>query len=239
MHFLGFLVIFVYQRLSGAFPAPVDTVIVQIQQWAVVGAPRVVDQVLFNGVSISSTSLEVSSIIQTLSADALLPALISVNQTSSLRNHTVLWSRECILEDSQLHWSVRVFYDGKVFLTLDHGDEWTVHQPEALTLKELWEKEAQWTRAQREHLQEGCMKLMRELKLSEAQSQSGVGPGIPYPLIPIVCIIMFAGLVLISFLLTKNKGLRHPGGVVGSIIHYPKDLTEADPETKGYDYRAL
>lgn len=58
-----------------------DTIIVQVQQWGVVGAQRVVDQVLLNGVSLTDASQEVDNIVQAISADALLPTLISVNQS--------------------------------------------------------------------------------------------------------------------------------------------------------------
>ncbi|XP_040910662.1 uncharacterized protein LOC121192822 [Toxotes jaculatrix] len=235
MHFLGILVLLF--DLSRAFPVPVDTVIVQVQQWGVVGAQWVEEQVLLNGVSFTGTSQEFKSIIKTISADALHPTLIRVNQTSALRNHTVLRSRECILEGSQLHWTDRVFYDGKVCLTLDHTDTWTAHTPQALALKVLWDQEVQRTRTERIRLQEGCIKLMRELKLSEESSV----PGIPLPqvLIPVFALLAFAGLIIISFLLSKNRGLRHPGGVIGSVIHYPKDMTETDPEIKGPGYRTL
>lgn len=64
------------------FPS-LDTVIVQVQQWGVVGAQQVAEQVLLNGVSLKDKSQEVDSIIQTMSFDAL-PTLINVNQTSIL-----------------------------------------------------------------------------------------------------------------------------------------------------------
>ncbi|XP_060940704.1 uncharacterized protein LOC133018365 [Limanda limanda] len=236
MKFLGFLVLMLC-RSSRAFPAPVDTVIVQAQQWGVVGAERVEEQVLLNGVSLPSTSQEFNNIKESISTDALLLALISVNQTSVLRNHTVLRSRECILEGSELHWTDRVFYDGKVYLTLDHSDTWTAHVPQALAIKVLWDQEEERTRSERIRLQEGCIRLMRELKLSTEQS----GAGIPLPrvLIPILALLAFTGFILISLLLTKKKGLRHPGGVVGSLIHYPKDMTEKAPEKKGNGYCTL
>ena len=63
---------------------PLDTVIVQVQQWGVVGAQRVMDQVLLNGVSLTGTNQEVDNIVRVLSADTLLPTLISANQTSVL-----------------------------------------------------------------------------------------------------------------------------------------------------------
>ncbi|KAM9349160.1 uncharacterized protein ABDE67_008876 [Symphorus nematophorus] len=236
MHFRAFLVL-VLCEFSRGFPAPVDTIIVQVQQWGVVGAQRVMDQVLLNGVSLTGTSQEVDNIVQMISADALLPILITVNQTSVLRNHTVLRSRECILEGSQLHWTDRVFYDGKVYLTLDHTDSWTAHVPQALALKELWDQEVSRTKMERIRLQEGCVKLMRELRLSVEHS----APRAPLPqyLIPVLALLAFTGLIIISLLLSKNLGLRHPGGVIGSVIHYPKDMTEMAPEIKANGYRTL
>ncbi|XP_041805486.1 uncharacterized protein LOC121615273 [Chelmon rostratus] len=236
MQFLAILPLMLCD-LSLSFPAPLDTIIVQVQQWGVVGAQRVVDQVLLNGVSLTGTSQEVDSIIQFMSADAPLPTRIILNQTSALRNHTVLRSRECILEGSQVHWTDRVFYDGKVYLYLDRTDTWTAHMPQALALKGLWDQEAQGTKTERIRLQEGCIKLMRELRLSEEQSV----PGTPLPqfLIPALALMVFMGLVLMSLLLFKKLGFRHPGGVIGSIIHYPMDMTEMAPEIKDDGYRTL
>lgn len=236
MQFLGILALMLCD-LSLSLPVPVDTVIVQVQQFGVVGAQRVVDQVLLNGVSLAGRSQEIDRIVQTMSVDALLPTHISVNQTAVLRNHTVRRSRECILEGSQLRWADHVFYDGKVYLTLDHNDTWTAHIPQALALKELWDQEAQRTRMERIRLQEGCIKLMRELKLSEEQSV----PGTPLPhfLIPVLAFMAFTGLTIISLLLSKKLGLRHPGGVIGSVIHYPQDMTEMATEIKDSGYRTL
>ncbi|XP_073347591.1 uncharacterized protein [Pagrus major] len=236
MHFLAFLVLMM-SELSLGFPAPVDTIIVQVQQWGVVGSQRVVDQVLLNGVSLTGTSQEADRIIQTLSADALLPTLTSANQTSAMRNHTVLRSRECILEGSQLHWTDRVFYDGTVYLSLDHTDTWTAQVPQAQALKVLWDQEPQRTRTERIRLQEGCIKLMRELRLSGEPSAAGTP--LPQFLIPVLALTAFTGLIIISLLLSKRLGLRHPGGVIGSVIHYPKDMTEMAPEVKANGYRTL
>ncbi|CAK6966887.1 uncharacterized protein LOC128369646 [Scomber scombrus] len=180
----------------------VDTIIVQVQQWSVVGAQQVVEQVLLNGVPLTGASKEVSSIIKTMSADELLPTLMSLNQITELRNYTVLRSRECILEGSQLHWTDRVLYDGEVYLTLDHNDTWTAHIPQALALKVLWDQAEQRTRTERIRLQEGCIKLMRELKLSEEQS----GNHLPRFLIPVLALLVFIGLIIISLFLYKKLG---------------------------------
>lgn len=236
---MNFLVIVVFMLCDSSlgFPVPVDTSIVQVQQWGVVGAQRVVDQVLLNGVSLTGSSQEVDNIIQMMSADAFPPTLVSVNHTSPLSNHTVLRSRECILEGSQLHWTDRVFFDGKVYLTLDHTDMWTAQVPQALALKVLWDQDVQRTRTERIQLQEGCIKLMRELRFSVERS----APGTPLPqfLIPVLALLAFSGLIIISLLLSKKLGLRHPGGVLGSVIHYPKDMSEMAPEVKADGYRTL
>ncbi|XP_026169722.1 uncharacterized protein LOC113134521 [Mastacembelus armatus] len=236
MHFLGLFVLILCQVSRGS-RVPVDTTIVQFRHWGVVGTEEVVEQVLLNGVPLISPSQEVSSIIQTIKTDSPFPLLISDNQTSMLRNHTVLRSRECILKESQLHWADRVFYDGKVYLTLDHSDMWKAHVPQAQILKLLWDQDVQRTRLERSQLQEGCIKLMRELSFSEEQSV----PGIPLTqfLIPILALLALMGLIIISVLLSKNYGLRQPGGVIGSIIHYPKDMTEMAPEVKGCAYHTL
>lgn len=79
----------------------------------------------------------------------------------------LLYSRECILEGSQLHWTDRVFLDGKVSLTLDHSDSWKAHNKQAYFLKLLLDQEMQNKRKGRINLQDECNKLMTELKLSE------------------------------------------------------------------------
>lgn len=232
MRFLAILAL-LWSHFPKGFPAPVETVMVQIQQRGVIGAQRFTERVLVNGVPLSDFSQGVSSVIQTMSSDAVLPALLSSNNTSALSNHTILHSRECILEGSQLHWADRVFYDGKVYLTLDHNNMWTVHEPQALTLKVLWDQEVRRTKAEKINLQESCVRLMMELRLSEEQS----APGVPLPqfLIPILAALALTGLTVISLCIYKKKGLRPPAGVVGSIIHYPKDMTAVDPERKdGY-----
>lgn len=165
----------------------------QLQSWGVVGAQQLKGHVLLNGASLTGANQEVDAIIQSMSVQENLPSVIGVNMTSVLsksqplcskRKHnvslknwyfnlslplgtcTVLRSRECILEGSELHWTDRVFCDGTVYLTLDHNDTWTPHVPQALALKELWDQELERTREERIRLQEGCFKLMRELGLS-------------------------------------------------------------------------
>lgn len=70
---------------------PLDAIIVQVQQWGVVGVQQVKEQVLLNGVSLTGTSQEFNRIVQTISTDTLLPALISVNQTSPLSKEITMF----------------------------------------------------------------------------------------------------------------------------------------------------
>lgn len=62
----------------------IDTAIVQVQQWLVVGSQRVEQQVLLNKVPLTGKSQEFQNIIKTISSDVLPPSVISVNQTSAL-----------------------------------------------------------------------------------------------------------------------------------------------------------
>jgi len=208
---------------------PIDTVIVQVQ----VGAQPLMKQVFLNGVAFTGLNQEINNIIQRV-ADAVLPP---VNQTTELRNNTVFRSRDCILEGSQLHWADKVFYDGKVHLSLEPSDTWRAHVPQALVLKAKWDQETTRTKMERIRLQEGCIQLMKELKFTQEQEV----PHIPLPqlLIPILAVAAFTGLFVISFCLSKTLGLRHPGGVIGSVIHYPKDGPKESSEIKGFGYQTI
>ncbi|XP_075877496.1 uncharacterized protein LOC142885180 [Nelusetta ayraudi] len=235
LHLVAFFSSILFEA-SQAFPAPVDTVVVQVQQWGLVGTQQVVDQVLLNGVVLTDTK-QVDIIIRTISADAHLLALTGANQTVTPANHIIVRERECILEGTHVQWTDRVFYDGTVFLSLDHTDNWTPHVPQAQGLKDLLEQAEQQTTIERIRLEEGCARLVRELRLSEEQSVPR--PPLPQFLIPVFTFVVFMGLIFISLLLAKKRGLRHPGGVIGSVIHYPQEFGETAPEVKGSGYRTL
>lgn len=200
------------------------------------GAQPLLQQVLLNGVVFRGLSQEINNIIQSI-ADAALPLFPSSNNTAQLRNHTVLRSRECILEGSLLHWADRVFYDGKIHLSLDSSGTWKAHIPQAQVLKTQWDQEAERTRKERARLQEGCIRLMKELTFSSEQPVSDIP--LPQVLIPILALLAFTGFILISLFLSKNIGLRHPGGVLGSVIHYPKDAAEDISTIKGFVYHTI
>ncbi|XP_029381152.1 uncharacterized protein LOC115058012 [Echeneis naucrates] len=234
MTLLGVFVLVLF-HLSQAFSVPVETVIVQVQQWVVVGTQQLEEQVLFNGVPLTGERQKFNNIVQTISTDDFPAGLIHTNQTSLPKNHIVLRARECILEGSELHWTDQIFYDGKVYLTLDHTGTWTAHVPQALAFKVLWAEDLQQTKTDKTCLKEKCSNLLRKIKLLEEQ------PGIPLPriLIPILALSAFTGLIFISFFLSKNCGFRHPGGVIGSIIHYPMDMSQLSSNTNSNGYHTV
>lgn len=232
MHFLLCCFALSLCHLAQCLTSPIDTVIVQVQ----VGAHPLMQRVLLNGVTIRGLNQEINLIIQGI-AEAALPPFSSVNETAGLRNHTVLRSRECILEGSQLHWNDRVFYDGKIHLTMDSSGTWTAQVPQAQVLKAQWDQETERTRMEKVRLQEGCIQLMKELKFSQEQPVSDIP--LPQLLIPILALLAFIGLIIISLFLSKNMGLRHPGGVIGSLIHYPKNTDEDISTIKGFGYHTI
>ncbi|XP_056912012.1 uncharacterized protein LOC130538439 isoform X16 [Takifugu flavidus] len=219
MPFVGVLTLMFF-HLSWCFRVPVDTAIVQMQTWGVVGAQQLKGHVLLNGVSLPPTNQEVAGIIKSMSVDEHLLNVIGINLALVLRSCTVLRSRECILKGSELHWTDRIFCDGKVYLSLGPNDTWRPHVPQAMALKVLWDQEIGRTREERIRLKEGCFRLMRELGLSVETSETRL---LQY-VIPVLCILAFTGFAAISLLLANRLGLNQPGGVIGSIIHYPRGL---------------
>lgn len=230
MSFYGLVFLMLCHR-SHSLPVHVDAVKVQYQQRVGAGAHEVTELVLLNGVYL--TEREAKGVLHWISTDFHPLLLLSASNSSLLKNHTVVRSRECILEGRRLHWADRVSAGRQLYLTRDRNDAWTPYVPEAVPLKTQWEQMI--GRAEAERLQEGCITLMRELSLSQEHPVNHL----PQLLIPVLAFLAFIGLAAVSFLLSKTHGLRHPGGVIGSVIHYPKDgVAEMPRETKG-GYRTL
>ncbi|RVE61955.1 hypothetical protein OJAV_G00175040 [Oryzias javanicus] len=229
---------FLLSHLSQAAPVPpLDAMIVQIQHSGVVGGSYVAEQVLFNGVPLSSSSQEVSHILQSLSTKELFPFNNSISQIPALKDHTVIRHQECILERHQLRWSDRILYDGKVYLRLEPNGTWAALVPQAMLLKGLLERRGRDPGSERTRLQNGCMQLMKELTLPDKPSGSGILS--TRILIPVLAVVAFAGLITVSILVSKNRGWTYPGGVIASIIHYPGNLNDMSPDTKDCGYRTL
>ncbi|XP_051944051.1 uncharacterized protein LOC127616480 [Hippocampus zosterae] len=234
MHFDGILVLGILAHLSLAFPVVLDAAGIQVQQWVVSGVQPVLVRVLVNGVPYTGATPEVNEIFQVMSADSISLSLLA-NQTAVLGNHTVLRSRDCILQGPELYWRDRVFCNESLYLSLDHGGAWIAHTRQATALKAAWVQALASSAKEGIFLQETCVDLMEKLKLSEKRS----GFAMPNFLIPILSLLAFSGLMGLSLLLSKQHGLRHPGGVLGSIIHYPKDMADFHPEKKGNTWQTF
>ncbi|XP_077471133.1 uncharacterized protein LOC144085582 [Stigmatopora argus] len=217
MYWSGFLVLFTLNRLSLTLPVRVDTKVIQLQQWVVLDAQRVSGQVLVNWFPYTGITQELNGIIQRMSV-GLIPLNLLANHTGILRKgQTMLRSRNCILNGSELHWTDQVFSNGSLYLSSDHGGVWVAHTPQAMALKALWEQAIRSLQP----LQDECVNLMGNLRFSEDQSDSR--DPMPQFLIPILVLLSFIMVTALSFLLYNKQGLLHPGGVIGSIIHYTKE----------------
>lgn len=85
-------------------------------------------------------------------------------------DHTVLRSRDCILQGPELYWRDRVFCNESLYLSLDHGGAWIAHTRQATALKAAWVQALESSAKEGIFLQETCVDLMEKLKLSEKQS---------------------------------------------------------------------
>ncbi|XP_023821264.1 uncharacterized protein LOC111949102 isoform X2 [Oryzias latipes] len=228
---------FLLSQLSQGDPVlpPADAIIIQIQHSGVVGGNYVAERVLLNGVPLSSTSQEVSNILQSLSNKELLLFSASISQMPALKGHIIVCHQECILEGHQLHWTDRVFYNGTVYLSLEPNGTWTALVAQAMVLKGILEPNGHHTESESTRLQNGCMQLMKELKFSDKPS----GSGIFFIQIIIPVFVVFAVMFTLSILVSRSQGWTYPGGVIASIIHYPKNLSNTDPYTNDYGYSTL
>nr|XP_046178443.1 uncharacterized protein LOC124010124 isoform X2 [Oncorhynchus gorbuscha] len=114
---------------------------------------------------------------------------------------------------------------------------WTAEVPQALSLKQLWDWDTEFTRREKMQLHEICTELMKELRQSEPTTNRGTS--LLTVLAPLFACLTFVVMVIASFLLSKQQDprvSRHPGGVLGSIVHYYQNVTETQ---SGKDYQAL
>ncbi|XP_024247562.1 uncharacterized protein LOC112227020 isoform X1 [Oncorhynchus tshawytscha] len=183
----------------------------------------------------------------------------NVNNTMT-KNHTYQYLRvhESKLDGFRVvHLTDRLLVDGNDFLTLDRNtDTWTAEVPQALALKHLWDQDTERTRLERIQLHESCAKRMKELTHSEPittgvpcltsyeAGESGEfllcfqgGMSMLAALASLLAGLAFVAMVTTSFLIFKQQDPNisgHPGGVLGSIVHYPQNVTETPCPGKGY-----
>ncbi|XP_035656106.1 uncharacterized protein LOC118402198 isoform X3 [Oncorhynchus keta] len=114
---------------------------------------------------------------------------------------------------------------------------WTAEVPQALSLKQLWDWDTEFTRREKMQLHEICTELMKELRQSEPTTNRGTS--LLTVLAPLFACLTFVVMVIASFLISKQQDprvSRHSGGVLGSIVHYYQNVTETQ---SGKDYQAL
>ncbi|XP_029498320.1 uncharacterized protein LOC115114322 isoform X2 [Oncorhynchus nerka] len=112
---------------------------------------------------------------------------------------------------------------------------WTAEVPQALSLKQLWDWDTEFTRREKMQLHEICTELMKELRQSEPTTNRGTS--LLTVLAPLFACLTFVVMVIASFLISKQQDprvSRHPGGVLGSIVHYYQNVTETQ---SGKDYQ--
>ncbi|XP_049603205.1 uncharacterized protein [Syngnathus scovelli] len=248
MEFGGILVFGILTHLSLSLPGPVDTAVVQLQQWMATGARPVSQRVLLNGIPYTGATRQVDGIIQRMLTDSnhlrLLANQIALSSETSnestsfgvFGNHTVLRSRDCILEGLELYWADRVFYDGLPYLSRDRGGAWIAHTPQATALKASWVQALESPGREGISLRDQCVNLVQKLDLSGEHSVPGIL--MPHFLIPILSVLAFIGLIALSLLISKQKR-QYPGGVLGSIVHYPKDMADSHAGKTGAAYQTL
>ncbi|XP_024247563.1 uncharacterized protein LOC112227020 isoform X2 [Oncorhynchus tshawytscha] len=217
--------------------------VIQFQRSGVVGE---VEQVLINGAALSSCEKDVNGILRAVllgnyseSFQQAFEIEENVNNTMT-KNHTYQYLRvhESKLDGFRVvHLTDRLLVDGNDFLTLDRNtDTWTAEVPQALALKHLWDQDTERTRLERIQLHESCAKRMKELTHSEPITTGG-GMSMLAALASLLAGLAFVAMVTTSFLIFKQQDPNisgHPGGVLGSIVHYPQNVTETPCPGKGY-----
>ncbi|KAG5847733.1 hypothetical protein ANANG_G00129350 [Anguilla anguilla] len=143
----------------------------------------------------------------------------SFNHTTT-NNHTYQRTHECFLEGHRvLRVSDRIHYDGAEYLCLDSAkNTWMAAVPQALALKQQWDRESGCTERHKVLLQNGCTELIEEFSRDK---HSAPEASLAIVLIPILIIVVLLCQFMVSFLISRH-GSRLAGGVLGSIIHYPQ-----------------
>lgn len=149
--------------------------------------------------------------------DEILKMMVE-NDHESASYGTYIRLRECKLRGYQvLQLSDRFQLNGKDYLTLDSdSDSWTVLMPEAQDLKQSWTLKAEQASLEKFNLKEECEEFMKEM--DDTQNQEGIG--VLRVMAPVLATVLFISFVFMSILIFKRHG-HQPGGILGSVIHYP------------------
>nr|XP_055058451.1 uncharacterized protein LOC129442424 [Misgurnus anguillicaudatus]XP_055058481.1 uncharacterized protein LOC129442439 [Misgurnus anguillicaudatus] len=144
--------------------------------------------------------------------------MIVERDRATANNCTYMRLRECNLRGYEvLRLSDRFQMNGRDYLVLEpQADSWTVLVPEANDLKKTWALETDLTRLEKTQLKEDCKEFVKQIDDKQNQEELEVLRVIA----PVFTTAVFLGFVFTSILMFKRQG-QHPGGVIGSIIHYP------------------
>ncbi|XP_067309220.1 uncharacterized protein [Pseudorasbora parva] len=182
----------------------------------VLGNGTVVERILVSHAHLKSQFNNTQPVVRPIQDDVLKMMAENGHDTASYGTYTRL--RECKLRGYRvLQLSDRFQLNGRDCLTLDpETNSWTVLMPEVQDLKRSWTLEAEHTSLEKTHLKEECEDFMKQMNNTKNQE----GLDVLRVMAPVLATFLFFGFVFISHLIFKRHG-RQPGGVLGSIIHYP------------------
>ncbi|XP_051990374.1 uncharacterized protein LOC127649359 [Xyrauchen texanus] len=208
--------------LSWALP---KDIVIQFERSVLVNG-TVVEKVFVNGASASYLKGQLDNQPVVINDEALRK-IVEIERATAI-NVTYIRLRECQLRAYRVfRLSDRFQLNGKDYLALDsETGTWTVLEPEASGLKQTWELEAEHGSLEYTHLKEECEELIK-LMNDDIQNQEGLG--VLRVMAPVLVIFLFIGFAFISLLIFKRHG-QQPGGVLGSIIHYPAHSLEVPLE---------
>ncbi|XP_063074881.1 uncharacterized protein LOC134465255 [Engraulis encrasicolus] len=151
--------------------------------------------------------------------------MFAKTSNSTQEDNTFQRFRECNLKGFQVmrvnEW---IEHNGEDVLFLDQStDAWATLHPQAMPLKQELDRERQRTVRDRMRFQQACAELAKILRRTEATS----GGGMAGVLAPLLAVVIFLGLILVSFIISKQSSAP-PGAVLGSIIHYPPPNSDGE-----------
>ncbi|XP_050951967.1 uncharacterized protein LOC127154467 [Labeo rohita] len=193
---------------------PTDIIIIQFERSVLLNG-TVVERILVNDTHLKG-QFDEQPVVRPIQ-DEVLKMMVE-NDPASATFGTYIRLRECKLKGYRvLQLSDRFQLNGKDYLILDSDtDSWTVLIPEAQDLKQSWTLKAEYASLEKTYLKEECEEFIKQMK--NTQNQEGLG--VLRVMAPVLATLVFIGFVFMSLLIFKRHG-HQPGGVLGSIIHYP------------------
>lgn len=194
--------------LSWAFPTDI---VIQFERSVLVNG-TVVERVLVNDAHLKGQQ----PVVRPIQDEVLKTMVENGHKTASYTTYTRL--RKCKFRGHQvLQLSDRFQLNGRDYLILDpQTDSWTALMPELHNLKQPSMLGAESASLEKIHLKDECEQLITEM--NDTQNQEGFD--VLRVMAPVLSMFLFITIVFISFLIFKRHG-QHPGGVLGSIVHYP------------------